>query len=128
METKKIKPVQIVVLILGALLTISVFLFQGEIKEAIGFTDINAPYREQYKTYESAKAEVVSANVSKGKRGSRTTLKVQFRDKNDNLITGEIDQNGLSQSAIGDSITIFYNPEQSQSVVSEASYKEIMGK
>ncbi len=119
----------IIVFILGALLTICIFVFQDDIKVALGLEDPNAPYRQTYSCYEPAKAVVVSISTEVGHRNrTQTTLLMQFRDPQGELITGKIAQYGISCPTVGDSLTIYFDPTDARNFVSESTYNSVMGK
>lgn len=119
---KKFKPYHIVLIILIFTLSGVLYLYKDKI-----IPDLNEPYREQYSTYIRTSAVIVSKNVEPGRRGSKTISTIQFYDAEGGLHTSKLEDNGLERNDKGDTIKIYYDPQNPDvNVQSEKGYKEIM--
>ena len=124
---KQPKPIYGVILfVFFSILSILFFIYKDKIIDNT-FGDINADARKQLETYVEAPAVVVSRE-SEGGRRSRTVFTIQFRDEDNVLHTSRLYENALYSTQKGDTIKIYYDPENPMLIESEIVYKEIMRK
>lgn len=120
-RTKKIGVKQILLIVVMSVFTIAIFLFKDSI-----IPNINAPYQEAYATYVMTEATIVDKEIYRGRKGSNTTWIVEFKDDEGNVYRGKISQTNVLGKENGESVVIYYNPEDPAVVVSEETYKEVM--
>mgnify|MGYP003623362297 CR=1 FL=1 len=118
----KLKPFQIVVVLVIIVLSVVLFLYKDKI-----LPNPNAAYEELYSTFQQAEGTIVSIENAKGRR-SGTVFTIQFRDQNNNLIT--VTENNWQTAPLnkGDKVTMYYNPENPHKATPERVWKEIMRK
>jgi hypothetical protein len=120
-SAKKLKPLHIA-LIVGAWIVFGLFyLYKDKI-----LPNPNEAYKTEYATYIKTNAVIVSqkGNGRTGRKAA-TLWTLQFRDQNGELKTREEQQWTLLGKEKGDSVTIYYNPQNPSQIVSEDRYKEI---
>ena len=117
----KFKPFHGVLIVAMVALTIGIYAYKDKI-----MPDLNVPYREEMSAHVKTQAEVITREADRGRRGSNIVVTVQFRDTDSVLHTARITDNRLQSVSQGETITIYYNPENPKEARSEASYREIM--
>lgn len=122
-QSPKLKPLHIVVIIAMLALTVVIFLFKDKITP-----DLNAPYRESFANYEKAEAVILDQRYNRGPRNrSRLISTIQFRDCNGDVHTYDLNDNTLDGKMKGDTVVIYYDPEEPQfEVKSEQVWREVM--
>lgn len=123
---RKLNPAQAVIIVLCFAASIAFLIFKDDIIAMI--PDNNAGYREQMAKYEKAEATILEQEYVRGRRGpARLVSTVKFTDNEGNEYTYRLDDNALQGTEPGETVIIYYNPENPDyRVESERVYKEIM--
>lgn len=121
MSQQKIKPLQIVLIVSMCLLSVAFFLFKDQIIPKANSQETI----DLYKTFVPTKAVVVDFERVTGKR-PYNNLVVQYWGADKELYNGKIKQAlEYSGTQIGDSVVIYYNPNDPSTHINEAGLKEI---
>ncbi len=82
--------------------------------------------QEIYKTYQKVIATIISqrGNGRIGK-GQSTIWTVEFKDQKGNIQTASMDQSSFMSKDNGEEITIYYDPNNPTSILSEKQYDEL---
>lgn len=120
MQSKTAKIVFIVLIVLAALGFMYVKVYGPE-------TFTHSEEKEKYKNYVKTQAAIV-AKESNGRvgKGESITFTIQFKDASNQLQTSGLRDNSFAGKAVGDSITVYYDPNDPAVVIDENSYDEVM--
>ena len=120
---QQIKPIYgILMIIFFSALSIVFFLYKDKI-----IPNPNAAYEELYSTFQQAEGTIISSESTGGRRG-RIIYTIQFRDKDDNLITVKEDHWQTMPLHNGDKVIMYYNPQNPIDATPEKRWKEVMRK
>ena len=124
METtqSKLKPLQIVIILIMLVLSAAFFLYKDKI-----IPNPNAAYEELYSTFVPTEGTIVSVENTGGRRGA-IIYTIQFYDRNNNLITVTERHWQTMPLQTGDKVTMYYNPQDPNDATPESRWKEIMRK
>lgn len=120
MQSKTAKIVFIVLIVLAALGFMYVKKYGPE-------TFTHNETRKKYKSYVKVQAGILAKETSGrvGKGGS-VTFTIQFKDASGKLQTAALRDNSFAGKALGDSLTVYYDPIDPADVIDENSYDEVM--
>lgn len=110
-----------VLIVVMVALCVVIFLFKDSI-----LPNQNAAYKDQYSKFVKTEAVIVDQEIYRGKKGSNTTWIVEFKDSEGTVHTGRVGQTTTFNKENGESIIIYYDPQDPTTVVSEETYKEVM--
>ena len=110
-----------VLIVLMIALSVAIYMFKDKI-----IPNQNEAYVEQYSTFVKTEAVIVDQEIRKGKKGSSTTWIVEFKDGEGTVHTGRIGQTTTFNKENGESITVYYDPQDPTTVVSEETYKQVV--
>ena len=124
METgkAKLKPFHIILIV--GMSALSIFLYLNKDKL---LPNPNAAYEELYSTFLQAEGTIMSSENSQGRR-SGVIYTIQFRDKDNNLVTVTKSNWQTMRLKPGDKVTMYYNPDNPQEATPESRWREIMRK
>jgi hypothetical protein len=124
METRKtkLKPFHIILIVVMSALSIFLYLNKDKL-----LPNPNAAYEELYSTFLQAEGTIMSSENSQGRR-SGVIYTIQFRDKDNNLVTVTENSWQTMRLKSGDKVTMYYNPNNPQEATPESRWREIMRK
>lgn len=83
--------------------------------------------RKKYKSYIKAQAGILAKETSgRVGKGENITFTIQFKDCSGKLQTSALMDNSFAGKALGDSLTVYYDPIAPADVINENSYDEVM--
>ena len=121
-QKKPNKTVGVLLFVFFAALSIVLFIYKDKI-----IPNPNAAYEELYSTFQQAEGTIISSESTGGRRG-RIIYTIQFRDKDDNLITVKEDHWQTMPLHNGDKVIMYYNPQNPIDATPEKRWKEVMRK
>ena len=122
-QKKPNKTLGVFLFVFFAALSIVFFMYKDKI-----IPNPNAAYEELYSTFLQSEGTIIGFESTGGRRGSRITYTIQFRDQEDNLITVREDHWQTMPLKNGDKVIIYYNPKDPKQASPEKRWKEIMRK